>query len=92
MMVEIIGPFSHHSVVINGYEVPHLTAHPVNGGVVTLILDGRMSLEVSVEQFDAYVAFIADAIAVAGGFTCHPSREFDEPLVHRTAYHRLTGF
>lgn len=38
---EIVGPFESHRVIVSGGRVPLMDAHPVNGGNVALILDGR---------------------------------------------------
>lgn len=88
MSVEIVGPFKSHAVVVHGFEVPYLTASPLDGGRVLLALDGRFSVEVPVAELERYGDFIAQCIAVAKGFMCHPGTEgVDEPPPH-TGYHR----
>lgn len=72
MTVDFIGPFEHHDVVVNGCSVPFLTATPLNGGRVHLTLDGRFGLDLTVTEADDVVPFIADAIAIALGYTAHP--------------------
>lgn len=80
MSVEIIGPFkSHHVVCVNGYQVPYLDACPVQGGKVLLTLDGRYMIEVEAAQLDSLVGFIANCIAVAAGYTCHPGTQGAPP-------------
>lgn len=76
--VEYIGPFERWAVVVDGWEVPHLDAIPVPGGKVSLSLDRRFGLDLSVADAERIIPFIAHAIAIAEGFACHPSRE-DEP-------------
>ncbi len=71
---EIVGPFASHRVIVDGRRVPFLEAMPLNGGKVALLLDGRYSVDIDVAQADALIPWIADAIAVAMGFTCHPRR------------------
>lgn len=71
---EIVGPFESHRVIVDGRRVPFLDALPVNGGKIALLLDGRYSVDIDVAQADALIPWIADAIAVALGFTCHPRR------------------
>lgn len=77
--VEFVGPFTRHEVVVNGWQVPLLHARPMPGGKVALILDGRMALDLSIEEAERVVPFIADAIAVSLGFTCHPRDGQGEP-------------
>jgi hypothetical protein len=74
---EIIGPFESHRVIVDGRRVPFLQAHPANGGKISLVLDGRLGMDVSVADAEAVIPFIANCIAVAMGFTCHPSADED---------------
>jgi len=76
---QIVGPFQSHRVIVDGRRVPFLEAMPVNGGKISLLLDGRYALDVSVADADAFIPWIADAIAIALGYTCHP-RAGKEPL------------
>lgn len=76
---QIVGPFQSHRVIVDGRRVPFLEALPVNGGKISLLLDGRYALDISVADADAFIPWIADAIAVAMGYTCHP-RAGKEPL------------
>ena len=76
---EIVGPFSSHWVVVDGRQVPFLEAAPANGGKICLTLDQRYALDVSVANAEAFIPWIADAIAVAMGYTCHP-RPGQEPV------------
>lgn len=89
MSVELIGPFKTHAVAVNGYRVPFLDASPMDGGTVALTLDHRYGLEVPVADLDATVEFIANCIAVAAGFTCHPGTEGAPEPVVRTGYGRM---
>lgn len=72
---EIVGPFSHHDLVVNGWRVPYLEATPMNGGKIDLILDRRYGIEITVEEAERILPFIADCIAVASGYTAHPGRD-----------------
>jgi len=76
---QIVGPFESHRVVVDGHRVPFLDAMPVNGGKIGLLLDGRYALDISVADADAFIPWIADAIAIAMGYTCHP-RAGKEPV------------
>lgn len=79
--VEFIGPFEHHAVVVNGWRVPFLEATPMNGGKIALSLDRRMAVDMTVEEADRLLPFMADCIAVALGYTAHPGRDgLSEPI------------
>ena len=83
--VNFPGPFSQHEVVVDGWKVPFLHAHP--GGehdeTVMLVLDNRLALTVSVEEAERFVPFLADAISVSLGYTCHPNEDAEQPLVRQ---------
>ena len=75
--VNFPGPFSQHDVVVDGWKVPLLHAHPggANDESVMLVIDSRLALTVSVEEAERFVPFLADAIAVALGYTAHPNED-----------------
>ena len=76
--VSFPGPFQQHDVVVAGWKVPLLHAQVHDGGRLTLVLDNRFGLELSVAEAERVVPFIADAVAVALGYNSHPSA--DDPL------------
>jgi hypothetical protein len=73
------GPFSHHDVVVNGHQVPFLRATLLDGGQVHLNLDRRLGLTLSAGEAERVVPFLADAIAVASGYTSHPDADGGGP-------------
>jgi len=75
----ITGPIESRRVIVDGRRVPFLEAALVPGGKISLLLDGRYGLDVPVADADAFIPWIADAIAIALGYTCHP-RAGKEPL------------
>lgn len=77
--VEFVGPFQHHDVVVNGWQVPFLAATPEPGGRIHLSLDHRFGIDVTVEEAERIVPFLADCMAVALGYTGHPDAEGREP-------------
>jgi hypothetical protein len=80
MNVEYVGPFEHHEVVVNGWRVPFLEATPLNGGRIALRLDRRIGVDITVEEGERLMPFIADCIAVAAGYTAHPGCDgLEEP-------------
>lgn len=75
------GPFSAHEVVVDGWSVPHLKAHPCgeNDESIMLVIDSRLAATFTVGEAERFVPFLADAVAVALGYTCHPKSD-EEPL------------
>jgi hypothetical protein len=78
MAVTFPGPFEHHEVVVNGWRVPFIEAHMQGEGRVLLVIDRRLGGEFSVEEAERVVPFVADSIAVALGYGCHPRADGDE--------------
>jgi hypothetical protein len=78
MAVMYPGPFEHHDVVVNGWRVPLLQAHPQGEDRVLLVLDRRLGAEFSTAEAERVVPFLADAIAVALGYGCHPREQGDD--------------
>jgi len=81
--VSFPGPFTQHDVVVDGWSVPLLHAHPSgeHDETVMLVLDNRLALTISVEEAERFVPFLADAIAIALGYTCHPNEDEEPPLI-----------
>ena len=75
------GPFEYHPVVVEGREVPFLEATPLDGGKIDLTVDKRYGLVLSVEESERIIPFLANAIAIALGYTSHPTTGRDEPTV-----------
>ena len=48
---------------------------------VMLVIDGRLAKTFTVEEAERFVPFLADAIAVALGYTSHPDEDAEQPLV-----------
>jgi hypothetical protein len=77
--VSFPGPFEHHDVVVEGWRVPYLQAHPSDEDGITLILDRRLGVRLSTYEAERLIPFVADAIAIALGYGAHPRGERDEP-------------
>jgi hypothetical protein len=77
------GPFSHHDVVVAGWKVPLLEAHLCgdHDESVQLVLDGRLAQIFTIDEAERFAPFLADAIAIALGFTAHPRGE-KVPIPH----------
>lgn len=78
--VNFIGPFEHHDVIVHGHQVPFLRATPLDGGQVHLNLDRRLGLTMTAQEAERFLPFLADAIAVASGYTSHPREGRDAPM------------
>ena len=88
--VELVGPFEAHEIVIGGRVVPYLQASPGPDGGVHVNLDRRLGVDLSADEAQRILPFIADCIAVAAGYTCHPHEECPEPA-RRSLFVRLKG-
>lgn len=78
--VSFPGPFSQHGVIVSGWSVPFLHAQVHDGGMMTVVLDGRFGIELTVAEAERVVPFVADAIAIALGYDAHPSADDSMPL------------
>lgn len=78
------GPFQHHDVVVDGWRVPFLQAYMTAEDRISLVLDRRLGTELSVEEAERVLPFIADAISVALGYGAHPRG--DMPLPEQTPH------
>jgi len=85
--VSFPGPFMQHDVVVDGWRVPLISAQVSDHGRVLLVLDDRFALDLSVEEAERLVPFVADAMAVALGYDAHPS-EADPAPVRRASHPR----
>jgi hypothetical protein len=77
--VDFVGPFQSYDVIVKGRRVPFLRAQPLDGGGIDVTLDRRFALVLSVAEAERFIPFLADAIAVASGYTSHPTAEGDGP-------------
>jgi hypothetical protein len=73
--VDYVGPFEHHEVVVDGWQVPFLEATPLQGGRVSLTLDKRFGLDLDLADAERIVPFLANAIAVGMGYESHPDSD-----------------
>lgn len=82
--LEYVGPFEHHDVVLNGRQVPYLAATPLPAGRVYLSLDRRFAIELTLQDAEYIVPFIAHCIAVGMGYTGFPdtAEEAPRPVQH----------
>lgn len=87
---EYVGPFSHYDVVVGGRVVPLLTATLPPGGKVHLTLDRRLGLTLTAAEAERFVPWLADVIAVAMGYTCHPGEDMGHPI-ERHPFPRVKG-
>lgn len=89
--VEFIGPFEHHEVLVAGWQVPLIEASPQPGGRVLVTLDQRFGLELSLQEADRILPFIAECIAVSLGFDSHPSGDSEPKRLPFMRPRRMVG-
>lgn len=73
-MIDIVGPFQpEYRVTIDGFRVPHVRAIPMPDDRVEIVIDNRFGMEgpVSREEFNRWLPILANAMAVAAGYSCH---------------------
>jgi len=71
---EIVGPFlPEFRVTIGGYKVPYVNARLLDDGRVDVTIDRRFGMPdpVSREEFNRWIYILANAMAVAAGYSCH---------------------
>ena len=72
---EMVGPFAlpDYKITVHGYRVPHIMAHLKAGteGRWVLVLDERFMLEVEDDEVRRWMPFLANAMAVAAGYSAH---------------------
>ncbi|RZO83015.1 MAG: hypothetical protein EVA65_15860 [Oceanococcus sp.] len=73
MATTIEGPFNTylHRLVIDGYEVPMIRLQPRDDGKWALSLDERFGIDATEEELDRWGWFVANAMAIAAGWSCH---------------------
>jgi len=76
---EYVGPFQEYRIILHGHQVPFLHALPRKGEGVHINLDNRFGLDLTPDEAERFIPFLADTIAVALGYTCHPCPECPEP-------------
>jgi hypothetical protein len=59
--------------------VPFLVAYADRDDQITLLLDRRYGLDLSLQDAERVVPFIADAIAIALGYPSHPRGDIQHP-------------
>ena len=81
--VRYVGPHSAHEVVVDGWSVPLIHAHPCgeHDDKVMVVIDNRLEDTFTVAEAERFVPFLADAIAVALGYASHPNENTESPLV-----------
>jgi hypothetical protein len=62
MSYDLVGPFSEYRVTVEGKRVPLLSAHPIDGGKLNLVFDGRFCVLLDVSTAESVVPFVADVI------------------------------
>lgn len=71
-MVAIWEEVKGEDLVVDGCIVPHIQVIDTQEeSVLTLVIDNRIHVDFSRAEFKKYTWFLANAMAVAAGYTCH---------------------
>jgi hypothetical protein len=72
-------PVPLHDVIVDGWSVPLLKANLQNDAEdhVQLVLDDRISVDLTAAEAEKLTPFLADAIAVALGYGAHPGEDME---------------
>lgn len=65
-----VQPGDPHRLLVDGSEVPYITVYESNGKC-NLVLDGRFGFQCSRVELEQWAWFLANAMAVSGGYTWH---------------------
>lgn len=75
MTAEYHGPFvdKYYKITVDGYEVPNIAARKsrLQTDKWELLLDGRFSITVQEKDMQQWLWFLANAMAISAGYTCH---------------------
>ena len=72
--IELHGPFvPGWRVSLYGYLVPYIDARPVLDGLIDVTIDQRFGMPgpVPLDEFERWLPILANAMAVAAGYSCH---------------------
>lgn len=61
-------------ITVGDYLVPHLSAVTMDGGIIMVILDRRYEILVPRDEFDRWLWFVANCMAVAAGYSSFGER------------------
>jgi hypothetical protein len=79
---------------MDGWRVPLLQAH-VRDENVTLLLDDRYGVTLTMNEAERVVPFLAHCIAVALGYPCHPNEDTErldwQPQPHPVRMHGISA-
>ena len=94
--VRSVGPFHRYPTMVNGWVVPWLEATYRDDGMVGLVLDHRLAIDVPDDLAGQVIGFVADAIAIALGWSCHPTSpdwtpDNDVPGMKRLPWFQMHG-
>jgi len=78
--VSYVGPFDYQDVVVNARRVPHLEAISLPGGGIHLTVDRRWAIDLSVEEAERIIPFVAHCLAVGMGYVGFPDEDMDGPV------------
>jgi hypothetical protein len=88
--VEIVEISGRHELWIDNWTVPLVAPREVDGGRIEFIVDHRLGYVVDAANFESVAKLLADVIAVAWGYACHPrDGDFDKARFVRVPHPTL---
>lgn len=72
-LVDLFGPFAHgnhYEVMVEGQSIPGIKVYETDDGQLSVTLDGRFGVTTTRDELERWAWFIANAMAVAAGYTC----------------------
>lgn len=96
MTAEVNGPYQVNYLTVDGFAVPDIqvnTAKNPQGEITSyeLVLDRRLSIRVPPSLFENVAWFVANAMAVAAGYSCHGENSVANPNKYRVRVCQLGG-
>jgi hypothetical protein len=80
----LIGPFETYKVVVEGRAIPKLTGWP-RGDETTLVLDGRLAIDVPNDLAPQVAWLVANALAIGAGYSHLGAESKDQPFAPQIA-------
>ncbi|WP_162685481.1 hypothetical protein [Roseovarius amoyensis] len=82
-MVELGPELSGSSVIVEGRLIPRLTARDRGGDEITIVLDGRFSIDIPRERSGQICWMVANAMAIGAGYPSLSADGADRPFAPR---------
>lgn len=89
MSMDLVGPFEERRVVLDGWTVPLIQAWEVDGGTVCVVVEDVFAYTIPAGEAENVIRLIANVIASAWGYRCHPQEDEELFVDRRAAFARV---